>query len=100
MRSDLVFDANDQVINRFQLCQMIAQSARRLSARSGSMSHNINHALALVGGKPVPPESEDKPATPWVKEGFADKFREGLGREMRSTEREWFGMPVKDENCA
>lgn len=60
MRSSDIFRALDHVSNRFALCQVVAQSARRLHKTGNSMEVSIHDALGGVRegkfrGEMIPP---------------------------------------------
>jgi len=54
MRSDLVFRANDKVINRFELCRLASSSARTMVRSSVGMHLTINQALEAIGEQTAP----------------------------------------------
>ena len=47
-RSRFVFEANDIVTNRFQLCALAAKTSRRLSRNLKGQPENINEALRMI----------------------------------------------------
>jgi len=51
MRSELVFRANDKIVNRFELCRVAASSARTMVRSSVGMHLTINQALEAIGGQ-------------------------------------------------
>ena len=56
MRSDLVFEANTKVPNRFMLCRMVSVSAGQIRRNGEAMGSSINRSLTLVetpADKPV-----------------------------------------------
>jgi hypothetical protein len=66
MRSSLIFEVSPRFSNRYQLCRMLASSARRMHRDGASTAHSINQSLralqdaptaALPGGAALPPES-------------------------------------------
>ena len=54
MRSELVFRANDKVVNRFELCRLASSSARTMIRSSVGMHLTINQALEAIGAQSVP----------------------------------------------
>lgn len=54
MRSELVYRANDKVINRFQLCCLTSSSARRMARSTVGMHITINEALEAISGHAAP----------------------------------------------
>ena len=54
MRSDLVFRANDKVVNRFELCRLASSSARSMIRSSVGMHLTINQALEAIGDQSAP----------------------------------------------
>jgi hypothetical protein len=55
MRSDLVFRANDKVVNRFELCRLASSSARTMVRSSVGMHLTINQALEAIGDQSASP---------------------------------------------
>jgi len=51
MRSELVFRANDKVINRFELCHLASSSARTMVRSSVGMHLTINQAFEAISGQ-------------------------------------------------
>jgi len=49
MRSNLVFRASDKVSNRFELCLLVARSARAMNHGSAQMHEAINNAFDAIG---------------------------------------------------
>ncbi len=49
MRSHLVFRASDKVSNRFELCLLVARSARAMNHGSAQMHEAINNAFDAIG---------------------------------------------------
>jgi hypothetical protein len=49
MRSNLVFRASDKVSNRFELCLLVARSARKMNHGSAQMHEAINKAFDTIG---------------------------------------------------
>jgi len=64
MRSDLVFRANDKVINRFELCRLASSSARTMVRSSVGMHLTINQALEAIGEQTAPAAPTMPAATP------------------------------------
>jgi len=64
MRSDLVFRANDKVINRFELCRLASSSARTMVRSSVGMHLTINQALEAIGEQTAPVAPTMRIATP------------------------------------
>lgn len=54
MRSELVFRANDKVVNRFELCHLASSSARTMVRSSQGMHLTINQALEAISGQSAP----------------------------------------------
>jgi len=67
MRSDLVFEVSSRFSNRYELCRMLASSARKMHRDGASTAQSINQSLralhdapkgALPSAGPVPPEND------------------------------------------
>jgi hypothetical protein len=59
-RSQFVFEANDIVTNRFQLCALTAKTSRRLSQNLKRQPENINEALRMIAdGREESPDGSD-----------------------------------------
>lgn len=54
MRSDLVYSANREIPNRYQLCSTTSVATRRLHINSTPTGHTINRVLQEISGKPQP----------------------------------------------
>ena len=60
MRSDLVFTASQKIPNRFMLCRLASESARRLHKTTTSIQDSLNEVFTVLGGdqaavvKPAP----------------------------------------------
>lgn len=61
MRSELVFAANDQVVNRFKLCQLVSRSARIMHKSTISIHQTINEVLVLMGETQLEPSVAPAP---------------------------------------
>jgi hypothetical protein len=66
MRSSLIFEVSPRFANRYQLCRMLATSARKMHRDGASTAQSINQSLralhdappgTLPGAAPLPPES-------------------------------------------
>ena len=68
MRSDLVFRANDKVINRFELCRLASSSARTMVRSSVGMHLTINQALEAIGEQTATAARTMQAATPGLDE--------------------------------
>lgn len=62
MRSELVFVANGKISNRFMLCRLASESARRLHKPTVSIQDNLNDVFGRLGmtqSPIVPPADPD-----------------------------------------
>lgn len=66
MRSNLIFEVSPRFSNRYQLCRMLASSARKMHRDGASTAQSINQSLralhdaptrALPNAAALPPES-------------------------------------------
>jgi len=67
MRSRLIFEVSPRFSNRYQLCRMLATSARKMHRDGASTAQSINQSLralhdaatvALPSATTLPPDSE------------------------------------------
>ena len=68
MRSSLIFEVSSRFSNRYQLCRMVATSARKMQRDGASTAQGINQSLRALrdveraehvvpSATPLPPES-------------------------------------------
>jgi hypothetical protein len=66
MRSNLIFEVSPRFSNRYQLCRMLAMSARKMHRDGASTAQSINQSLralhdsttGALPGASTPPESD------------------------------------------
>ncbi len=58
MRSDIIFRAEEKIVNKYKLCQTAAKATRRLHVASRNTQETINNAFASIAAGPDVPAME------------------------------------------
>ncbi len=52
MRSDIIFRAEEKIVNKYKLCQTASKATRRLHVASRNTQETINNAFASIAAGP------------------------------------------------